>query len=66
MLSKKTKNLSSNFGLTNVTEPDVLPAFEKLVKLGFVKNFFKSETLAKYAHKHTFSVSWVREATLTL
>ena len=37
--------LSSNFGLTNLTEPDILPAFEKLVKLGFGKNFLKSATL---------------------
>ena len=37
--------VSSNFGLTNLTEPDLLPAFEKLVKLGFGKNFLQSETL---------------------
>ena len=37
--------VSSNFGLTNVTEADILPAFEKLVKLGFGKNFLKSGTL---------------------
>ena len=48
--------VSSNFGLTNLTEPDLLPAFEKLVKLGFGKNLLKSETL-QTNFEHVLEVS---------